>query len=294
MFWRPASSPSAASPLPGRVACSDSSDNGLSPPTICGSIAAPVTGLLIGFPVCRAAASTVAGEGCGGTGMTMRLLTLAGGAAGVEGGPAVVTGTASFFVGRSGSAGCGVADIAAASATRMSATGVTKIAASETAASRIERRSAMIDHLEKLMLRIDPDRRELARLVAKPMQNVVDPLRSRIDHDIDRLRSIAADNAAVAPRTGEFPPRPIEPAVPRHCHHPLELARNDRRLRSHGRGRLHRADPGQFGRGLVHALLERDLGVRHARRIDIRRDRRHAAAAGEPASDETCGEKRRS
>src|ERR1700733_5457425 len=247
MFWRPASSPSAASPLPGRVACSDSSDNGLSPPTICGSIAAPVTGLLIGFPVCPAAASTVAGEGCGGTGMTMRLLTLAGGAAGVEGGPAVVTGTASFFVGRSGSAGCGVADIAAASATRMSATGVTKIAASETAARRVERRSAMIDHLEKLMLRIDPDRREGAGLIAKPVKNVVDPLWSRIDDDIDRLRRIAANRRAVADCVGELPHRPIEPPVPRHRHHPLELARNNRRLRCDGRGRLHRADPSELG-----------------------------------------------
>src|SRR5580704_2076615 len=175
MFWRPASSPSAASPLPGRVACSDSSDNGLSPPTICGSIDAPVTGLLIGLPVSRAAASTVAGEGCGGTGITMRLLTLAGGAAVVTG-TAVVTGSASFFVGRSGSADCGVADISAAVAGRMRATGVRLIAANETAASRVERRSAMIDHLEKLMLRIDPDRREGAGLIAKPVKNVVDPL----------------------------------------------------------------------------------------------------------------------
>ena len=36
------------------------------------------------------------------------------------------------------------------------------------------------------------------------------------------------------------------------------------------------------------------LGVQHAGRIDIRCDRRHAAAARERASDETRGEKRRS
>ena len=45
----------------------------------------------------------------------------------------------------------------------------------------------MIDHLEKLMLRIDPDDRDVARLVAEPLQNVVDPLRSGLDDDIDRL-----------------------------------------------------------------------------------------------------------
>src|ERR1700677_4457546 len=240
MFWRPASSPSAASPLPGRVACSDSSDNGLSPPTTCGSIDAPVTGLLIGLPVSRAVASTVAAEGCGGTGMTIRPLSPVGGAA-------VVTGTASFFVGRSGSADCGVADISAAVAGRMRATGVRMIAANETAASRVERRSAMIDHLEKLMLRIDPDRREGAGLIAKPVKNVVDPLWSRIDDDIDRLRRIAANRRAVADGVGKLPHRPIEPPVPRHRHHPLELARNNRRLRCDGRGRLHRADPSELG-----------------------------------------------
>src|SRR5271168_1107591 len=217
MFWRPASSPSAASPLPGRVACSDSSDNGLSPPTISGSIDAPVTGLLIGFPVSRAAASTVAGEGCGGTGMTIRPLSPVGGAA-------VVTGTASFFVGRLGSADCGVDDMSAASAARMSATGVRKTAASETAASMIGLRSAMIDHLEELMLRIDPDRRGVAGLVAETMKNVVDPLWRRIDDAIDRPRRIAADRRAVADGVGELLHRPIERAVPRHRHHPLELA----------------------------------------------------------------------
>jgi hypothetical protein len=41
-------------------------------------------------------------------------------------------------------------------------------AANETTTSTIGLRSAMIDHLEKLMLGIDPDRREVARLVAKP------------------------------------------------------------------------------------------------------------------------------
>src|ERR1700722_18123786 len=184
MFWRPASSPSAACPLPGRVPCSDSSDNGLSPPTICGSIDAPVTGLLIGLPVSRAAASTVAREGWGGTGMTIRPLSPVGGAA-------VVTGTASFFVGRSGSADCGVADMSAASAGIVTATEVRMTAANQIAASKIGRRSAMIDHLKELVLRIDPDRRGVAGLVAETMQNVVDPLRSRIDHDIDLLRRIA-------------------------------------------------------------------------------------------------------
>src|SRR5580693_1880068 len=286
MFWRPASSPAAASPLPGRVACRDSSDNGLSPPTISGSIDAPVTGLLIGLPVSRAVASTVAAEGCGGTGMTIRPLSPVGGAA-------VVIGTASFFVGRSGSADCGVADMSAASAGRMNATGERTTAANETAAITIGLRSAMIDHLEQLMLRIDPDRRGVAGLVAETMKNVVDPLWSRIDDDIDRPRRIATDGRAVADGVGELPHRPIERPVPRHRHHPLELARNNRRLRRDGGDRLHRADPGEFAYGLVHALLERDLGVRHAGRIDIRRDRRHAAA-GEPASDEACGEKRRS
>ena len=46
-----------------------------------------MTGLLIGLPVRCAAASTVAGDGCGGIGMTIRLLSRAGGAV-------VVTGTA--------------------------------------------------------------------------------------------------------------------------------------------------------------------------------------------------------
>ena len=36
------------------------------------------------------------------------------------------------------------------------------------------------------MLRIDPDRRGVAGLVAETMKNVVDPLWSRIDDDIDR------------------------------------------------------------------------------------------------------------
>src|SRR5580700_1556444 len=190
MFWRPASSPSAASPLPGRVACSDSSDNGLSPPTICGSIDAPVTGLLIGLPVSRAAASTVAAEGCGGTGMTIRPLSPVGGAA----------------------------DMSAASAGRMTATEVRTTAANETAASTIGLRSAMIDHLEELMLRIDPDRRGVAGLVAETMQNVVDPLWSRIDDDIDRPRRIAADGGAEADRVSELPHCPIERPVPRHRH----------------------------------------------------------------------------
>jgi hypothetical protein len=42
----------------------------------------------------------------------------------------------------------------------------------------------MIDHLEELMLRIDPDRRRVAGLVAETMKNAVDPLWSRIDDDI--------------------------------------------------------------------------------------------------------------
>jgi len=44
-----------------------------------------VLGLLIGLPVSRAAASTVAAEGCGGTGMTIRPLSPVGGAAVVIG-----------------------------------------------------------------------------------------------------------------------------------------------------------------------------------------------------------------
>src|ERR1700722_4194144 len=184
--------------------------------------------------------------------------------------------------------------MSAASADRMTATEVRMTAANETTASKIRRRSAMIDHLEELMLRIDPDRRRVAGLVAETMKNVVDPLWSRIDDAIDRPRRIAAEGRAVADGVGELPHRPIEPPVPRHRHHPLELARNNRRLRRDCGGRLHRADPGEFAYGLVHALLERDLGVRHAGRTDIRRDRRHAAAAREPASDETRGENRRS
>ena len=80
------------------------------------------------------------------------------------------------------------------------------------------------------MLRIDADRRGVAGLVAESMQNVVGALRSRIDDDIDRLRSVAADDDAVADGIRELPHRPVEPAVPRHGHYPLELAGNDRRL----------------------------------------------------------------
>ena len=64
------------------------------------------------------------------------------------------------------------------------------------------------------MLRIDPDRRGVAGLVAKTMQNVVDALWSRIDDDIDRPRRIAADGGAVADRVGELPHRPIERPIP--------------------------------------------------------------------------------
>ena len=74
------------------------------------------------------------------------------------------------------------------------------------------------------MLCIDPDRRGVAGLVAETMKNVVDPLWSRIDDDIDRPRRIAAEGGALADGVGELPHRPIEPPVPRHRHHPLELA----------------------------------------------------------------------
>src|SRR5271154_3577095 len=145
--------------------------------------------------------------------------------------------------------------MSAASAGTVTPTEVRMTAANETTASKIGRRSAMIDHLEELMLRIDPDRRRVAGLVAETMKNVVDPLWSRIDDDIDRPRRIAADRRAVADRVGELLHRPIERAVPRHRHHPLELARNKRRLRRDGRGRLHRADPGELACRLVPALL---------------------------------------
>src|SRR5271157_4873110 len=62
-------------------------------------------------------------------------------------------------------------------------------AARETAASGKERRSAMIDDLEELMLLIDAHRRGVAGLVAEAVKDVVDALRGRIDRDIDaRLR----------------------------------------------------------------------------------------------------------
>src|SRR5271167_5210776 len=150
--------------------------------------------------------------------------------------------------------------MSAASAGTVTPTEVRMTAANETTASKIGRRSAMIDHLEELMLRIDPDRCGVAGLIAETMQNVVDPLWSRIDDDIDRPRRIAADGGAVADRVSELPHRPIERPVPRHRHHPLELARNNRRLRCDGGDRLHRSDSRHLARCLVHALLERDLG----------------------------------
>ena len=51
----------------------------------------------------------------------------------------------------------------------------------EIAASRKERRSAMINDLEELMLLIDAHRRGVAGLVAEAVKDVVDAPRGRID-----------------------------------------------------------------------------------------------------------------
>src|SRR5271166_7152397 len=105
----------------------------------------------------------------------------------------------------------------------------------KTAASRKERRSAMIVDLEELMLLIDAHRRGVAGLVAEAVKDVVDALRGRIDRDIDvRLRRLAGDGRAVADRLAEASDRAVERAVPLHRNHAVELARDDRRLRCDG------------------------------------------------------------
>src|SRR5208337_4009541 len=115
----------------------------------------------------------------------------------------------------------------------------------ETAASGNERRSAMIDDLEELMLLIDAHCRGVAGLVAEAAKDVVDAPRGRIDRDIDaRLRRLAGDGRAVADRLAEASDRAVERAVPLHRHHPVEFARDDHRLRCDGCARLDRSDPG--------------------------------------------------
>jgi hypothetical protein len=150
------SSPAAASPTPGRVACSDSSDMGFSPPTASGSIDAPVIGLLIGLPVSRAASSTVAADGFGGIGMTIRLLSGAASAV-------VVIGTAMGFRVTWGSVGVGVIAVSAAKV------GLKASVVKEIEATIKECRLAMINDLEQLMRLIDADRRGVASLVAEAM-----------------------------------------------------------------------------------------------------------------------------
>src|SRR5271165_22688 len=205
MSCRPGSRPAAASPLPGRVACKDSSDSGRSPPTTSGSIEAPVTGLLRGLPSSCAEASTVAGDGCGGIGMTIRLLSGAGAAV-------VVTGTGTGAGATVGCAGAEDVVMSAASA------GATKASATNAAAARsTDRRSAMIDHLEELVLLIDPHRGGVPDLVAEPVQDVVDALRRRIDGDIDAgLRRAARHRRLVADRVAETAHGAVERAVPLH------------------------------------------------------------------------------
>src|SRR5271163_4213223 len=129
----------------------------------------------------------------------------------------------------------------------------------ETAASRNDRRSAMVNDLEELTLLIDAHRRGVAGLVAEAVKDVVDAPRGRIDRDIyARLRRLAGDGRAVADRLAEASDRAVERAVPRHRHHAVELARDDRRLRRDGCARLNRSDPGHLARRLVHALLQGD------------------------------------
>src|SRR5271166_5679261 len=199
--------------------------------------------------------------------MTIRLLSRAGGAV-------VVSGTATGAGATLGFAGAGHGVMSAASAGAM-----TPCRARETAASRNDRRSAMVNDLEELMLLIDTQCRGVAGLVADAVKDVVDTPGGRIDSDIDaRLRRLAGDGRAVADRLAETSDRAVERAVPLHRNHAVELARDDRRLRCDGGARLDRSDPGHLARRLVHALLQGDLRVRHARRVDIRRDRGHAAA----------------
>src|SRR5208282_4273940 len=89
--------------------------------------------------------------------------------------------------------------------------------AREIAASRKERRSAMIDDLEELMLLIDAHCRGVAGLVAEAVKDVEDALRGRIDGDIDaRRRGLAGDGRAVADRLAEASDRTVERAVPLH------------------------------------------------------------------------------
>src|SRR5271165_379824 len=105
-------------------------------------------------------------------------------------------------------------------------------AAKEIAASRNDRRSAMIDDLEELVLLIDAHRRGVAGLVAEAVKDVVDAPRGRIDRDIDaRLRRLAGDRRAVADRLAEASNRAVERAAPLHRNQAIELARDDRRLR---------------------------------------------------------------
>ena len=97
---------------------------------------------------------------------------------------------------------------------------------------------------------------------------------------------------AVADRLAEASDRAVERAVPLHRNHAVELARDDRRLRRDGCARLNRSDPGHLARRVVHALLQGDLGVRHAGRIDIRRDLRHAAAGERQGHKSGAGQSR--
>jgi hypothetical protein len=146
----------------------------------------------------------------------------------------------------------------------------------EIAATIKERRLAMINDLEHLMLLIDADRRGVARLVAEAMQDVVNAARGRIDGDIDaRLRHSASYGRTVADRLAETLDRAVERAVPMHRDNAFEFARNDRRP---GGARLRRYNPSHLARRRIHALLESDFRVRDAGCVDIRRDRRPATA----------------
>src|SRR5271168_3472118 len=101
-------------------------------------------------------------------------------------------------------------------------------AAKEIAASRKERRSAMVNDLKELMLLIDAHRRGVAGLVAEAVKDVVDAPRGRIDRDIDtRLRRLAGDGRAVADHLAEASDRAVERAVPLHRNQAVELARDD-------------------------------------------------------------------
>src|SRR5208283_4453167 len=105
-------------------------------------------------------------------------------------------------------------------------------AARETAANGNERRSAMIDDLEELMLLIDAHCRGVAGLIAEAVKDVVDAPRGWIDCDIDaRLRRPADDPRAVADRLADASDRAVERAAPLHRHHTVEFARDHRRLR---------------------------------------------------------------